>query len=174
MNIPTHAHRPLLVTAVALCLAPLTACSSGGRCVSAPGAMTPATDKKVLVNLDSQGVALGGYDPVAYFTDARPVKGDPKIRSTRGGAVYTFASVEHKAAFDADPAKYEPQFGGYCAYAASIDKVSLIDPNYWEIIDGRLILQHNQKAWDLWHRDAAGNLVKADKNWPGLVNRTCN
>jgi YHS domain-containing protein len=129
------------------------------------------SDQKILLNLDRDGVAIQGYDPVAFFTDAKPVMGDPKIRSTRGGAIYWFASADHKAMFEANPAKYEPQFGGWCAYAASIDTLSPIEPKYWEIVDGRLLLQHNQKAWDLWHKDAPGNLIKADKNWPGLVDK---
>ncbi|HBS27943.1 MAG TPA: hypothetical protein DEB06_00490 [Phycisphaerales bacterium] len=126
-------------------------------------------DQKILLNLDREGVAIQGYDPVAYFTEGKPVMGDSKIRSSHGGGVYWFASVSNKAMFDANPAKYEPQFGGWCAYAASINALSPIDPKYWEIVDGRLLLQHNQKAWDLWHKDASGNLVLADKNWPGLV-----
>lgn len=130
---------------------------------------TPAKGK-FLTNVDANGVALqGGYDPVAFFTDHKPVKGDPRFQSAYRGAIYYFATSEHKSLFDANPAKYEPQFGGFCAYAASINHVSQIDVEYWEIVDGRLLLQHNKKAWDLWHKDAAGNLVSADKNWPGLV-----
>ena len=123
------------------------------------------------LNLDRSGLALQGYDPVAYFTDGKPVKGDANITATSNGATYRFASAEHKAAFEREPAKYEPQFGGFCAYAVSINKTADIDPNFWEIIDGRLILQHNQKAWDLWQKDPAANLKKADANWPGLVAR---
>lgn len=150
----------------------LPACNTGpGECVGAAGATLPTGEAKTLLNLDRNGVAIQGYDPVAYFTEGKPVKGDPRLRSARGGAVYLFATADHKAAFDADPARYEPQFGGYCAYAASIDAVSPISPEYWEIVDGRLILQHNQKAWDLWHKDPANNLTRADKNWPGLVDR---
>lgn len=149
----------------------LGACAANGpgRCVG--GAGVPA-DRRVLLNLDRDGVGLQGYDPVAYFTDARPVKGEGTHRASFGGAVYFFASAEHRAMFEADPAKYTPQFGGYCAYAASIDRISPISPEFWEIVDGRLILQHNQKAWDLWHKDPAGNLVRADANWPGLVERS--
>lgn len=147
----------------------LTACSGPGRCVGLADA--DAANQKLLINTDQNGLALQGYDPVAYFTDSKPVKGDPAFRSTSRGAVYQFASAQHKAMFDADPARYTPQYGGYCAYAASIDAISPTDPNFWEIVDGRLILQHNQKAWDAWHKDAPGNLVKADKNWPGLVER---
>jgi YHS domain-containing protein len=130
-----------------------------------------ANEPKSIVNTDDNGLALQGYDPVAFFTDRKPVKGESDIQSTYKRATYHFASQDHKRLFDSDPAKYEPQFGGYCGYAASIDKISLISVDYWEIIDGRLVLQHNQKAWDLWHKDRAGNLVKADSNWPGLVNR---
>ncbi|MBS0195398.1 MAG: hypothetical protein JSR77_01435 [Planctomycetes bacterium] len=158
----------LLVLLVPL-VASLGACASGGgRCVGAPGT---AASANVLLNLDKDGVAIDGYDPVAYFTDAKAVKGDSSIRTIWGGAVYYFASAEHKAAFDASPEKYAPQFGGYCAYAASIDTISPVDPNFWEIVDGRLLLQHNQRAWDEWHKQPRENLVKADRNWPGLVRR---
>ncbi len=124
---------------------------------------------KVFVSVDGSGVALQGHDPVGYFTDKKPVKGKPEISSSYRGAVYFFASEDHRKMFEDSPAKYEPQFGGYCGYAASINKVSPIDVNFWEILDGRLVLQHNQKAWDLWHKDVPGNLKKADMNWPGLV-----
>lgn len=127
--------------------------------------------RQVLINRDKNGLAIEGYDPVAYFTEKKPVVGDARFRSSFGGATYQFASSAHKQAFDAEPAKYAPQFGGYCAYAASINKISPISPQFWEIVDGRLILQHNQKAWDAWHEDAAGNLKKADANWPGLESR---
>lgn len=125
---------------------------------------------KFLVNVDAQGVALeGGHDPVAFFTEHKPVQGSPQYQTAFKGAVYYFASAENKARFEKDPAKYEPQFGGYCGYAASINKVSPISVQYFEIIDGRLVLQHNKKAWDLWHEDVAANLKKADQNWPGLI-----
>lgn len=153
-------------------LAGLVGCETGpGRCVGSETAAASVQGKKVLLNLDSNGVAIQGYDTVAYFTDKKAVAGDPAIRSTYDGAVYYFASAEHKRLFDANPAAYAPQFGGYCAYAASIDTISPIDPNFWEIVDGRLLLQHNQKAWDLWHKEPGSNLVKADKNWPGIVDR---
>src|SRR5262249_35166692 len=81
-------------------------------------------DHKVLVLKDREGIAIEGYDPVAYFTDNKPVKGNPKLQSEYEGAKYFFASAEHKTAFDADPAKYAPAYGGYCGYAASIDRLS--------------------------------------------------
>jgi YHS domain-containing protein len=128
-----------------------------------------AGESRVLVNRDQNGLALQGYDPVAYFTIGKPTPGDPAITSRHLGATYRFATVEDKRAFDADPGKYAPQFGGYCGYAASIHKLSPISPEFWEILDGRLVLQHNQKAWDAWHQNVGANLAKADQNWPDLV-----
>jgi len=71
--------------------------------------------------------------------------------------------------FESDPAKYAPQFGGFCAHAVSINTTASIDPNFWEIVNGRLLLQHNKRAWNLWHKDPSTNLGKADANWPGLA-----
>lgn len=146
-------------------------CASAGQCTGVTRDPTTKPGEKVLVNLDRAGVAIQGYDPVAYFTDKRPVKGRSDIRSKYRGAVYHFANEAHKVTFDADPAKYAPQFGGWCAYAAALDALSPIDPNYWQIVDGRLILNHNDKAARLWREDVPGHLAKADKNWPGLVER---
>jgi YHS domain-containing protein len=127
---------------------------------------------KFLVNVDENGVALqSGHDPVAFFAEHKPVKGDPRYQTAYQGAIYYFASADNKATFEKNPAKYEPQFGGFCGYAASINKISPISVEQFEILDGRLVLQHNKKAWDLWHQDVPGNLKKADQNWPGLVDR---
>jgi YHS domain-containing protein len=147
----------------------LGGCAGNAKPGRGPVESRVPADTPFLVNVDSSGVALMGYDPVAFFTDARPVMGDPKNRTAYKGAIYQFASAEHQRMFESDPLKYEPQFGGFCGYAASINKVSPTDVNYWEIIDGRLVLQHNDKAWKLWHEDVAGNLKKADQNWPSVV-----
>jgi YHS domain-containing protein len=120
------------------------------------------------INLDEHGLALQGYDPVAYFTDNRPAKGDPQFTATYRGGTYQFASAAHKKAFENNPAKYAPQFGGFCGYAASINKLAPIEVEYFQVLHGRLVLQHNEKAWRLWHEDVEGNLKKADANWPAL------
>ena len=146
----------------------LTGCAKQEKRVVLSSAAGEPITSKVLVNVDDTGLALQGYDPVAYFTVGKPVKGDARFRSAYRGAVYHFSSAEHKRMFEQDPAKYEPQFGGFCGYAASIHKVSPISVEFWEVLNGRLVLQHNQKAWDLWHKDVPGNLVKADRNWPEL------
>lgn len=123
---------------------------------------------KDALNVDEKGLALQGYDPVAYFTENKPVKGSTEFTAAYKGATYHFASAEHKAAFEKDPAKYEPQFGGFCGYAASINKLAPIQPEFFQVLHGRLVLQHNEKAWTLWHEDVEGNLKKADANWPTL------
>jgi YHS domain-containing protein len=126
---------------------------------------------KTLLNLDKSGVAIQGYDPVAFFTDHKPVKGDPKFVSKRDGAVYFFASKEHKELFNADPAKYEPVFGGYCAYGVSRNKLVEIDVDAFQIVDGRLLLQYSTGVRDDFNKDAKGNLAKAEANWIGLVEK---
>ena len=126
---------------------------------------------KVLVLKNRDGAAILGYDAVAYFTDNKAAKGNPKFQSEYEGAKYYFAAADHKKLFDATPAKYAPAYGGYCGYAASIDRLSPISPEWFQIIDGRLILQHNKKAYDKFNADLKGNIVKADQNWPGLVVR---
>lgn len=132
---------------------------------------TQAADYKVLVLKNKDGVAIEGYDPVSYFTDNKAMKGNPKIVSEYEGAKYYFASADHKAQFDREPAKYAPVYGGYCGYAASIDRLSPISPEWFQIVDGRLILQHNKKAYDKFNADLKGNIVKGDQNWPGLIAR---
>ncbi|HSS99742.1 MAG TPA: YHS domain-containing (seleno)protein, partial [Terriglobales bacterium] len=84
---------------------------------------------KSLINVDRTGLALKGYDPVAYFTENKPVMGNSQFVSTYNGARYQFASAANKSAFDANPSKYEPQFGGFCAYAASEGHTAKIEPD---------------------------------------------
>ena len=126
---------------------------------------------KNLLNLDKTGVAIQGYDPVAFFTDKKPVKGDPKFVAKHGGAIYQFASKEHKDLFKADPAKYEPEFGGYCAYGVSRNKLVEIDVDAFQIVDGKLLLQYSKGVRDDFNADAKGNLAKANTNWTGLVEK---
>jgi YHS domain-containing protein len=126
---------------------------------------------KMLVNIADSGVAIQGYDPVAFFTDNKPVKGDPKFISKSNGAIYFFASQEHRDIFALNPGKYEPAFGGYCAYGVSKGKLAKIDVSAFEVKDGKLLLQHNEYARDNFDKDPKGNLTKADVNWPTLVEK---
>ena len=126
---------------------------------------------KALLNLDKAGVAIQGYDPVAFFTDAKPVKGDAKFPAKHNGAVYFFASKEHQAEFKQNPAKYEPSFGGYCAYGVSRGKLVEVDVEAFQIVNGRLLLQYSKGVRSDFNKDSKGNLTKADQNWPGLVEK---
>lgn len=127
------------------------------------------TSTKSLVNVDSAGVAIQGYDPVAFFTDGKPVKGDQKLLLKHEGAIYFFASREHKDLFKADPAKYTPEFGGYCAYGVSRNKLVEIDVDAFQIVGGKLLLQYSKGVRDDFNEDPQGNLAKANANWTGLV-----
>lgn len=124
---------------------------------------------KYFNNLNSDGVIIDGYDAVAFFTDNKPVKGDAKFQYTYEDAIYYFASQEHLDMFKANPEKYKVQFGGWCAYAVSLGRVAPIDVNTFSIVNGRLVIQHNQRAVDGWNKDVQGNLSLADKYWPQVT-----
>src|SRR5438045_3061249 len=126
---------------------------------------------KTLLNLDKAGVAIQGYDPVAFFTDHKPVKGRAEFTSKHDGATYLFSSKEHKDLFDKEPAHYEPVFGGYCAHGVASNKPVEIDVDAFQIVDGRLILQYNKSVRNDFNKDTQGNLTKAQQNWPGLVEK---
>ncbi|MCE8521320.1 YHS domain protein [Ruegeria pomeroyi] len=117
------------------------------------------------------GAAIRGYDTVAYFTEGAPVPGAPTIAVMWKGAVWHFASQENRAAFEANPRAFAPQFGGYCAYAVSRGYTSDTDPTAWQIVDGELYLIHSAEVARLWVEDVAGNIAGARKNWPAVLDR---
>jgi YHS domain-containing protein len=121
-----------------------------------------------LVNT-SGNVGVSGYDPVAFFTDAKPVKGNPAISATHQGATYHFATEEHRKLFQRSPERYLPQYGGYCAYGASRGALAPVQISTWQVRDGKLYLNKDPNVRERFDADFAGNVVKADANWPGLV-----
>ncbi|GGB12614.1 YHS domain-containing (seleno)protein [Puia dinghuensis] len=128
-----------------------------------------ADARKKQFNLDKSGLAIEGYDPVAYFTNGKPVEGRKDITLEYQGVMYRFASPGNRDAFKANPGRYEPQYGGWCAYAmgASGDKVS-VDPETFKIIDGKLYLFYNKffnNTLKSWNKDEAHLKANADKNW---------
>ena len=133
--------------------------------------ITTLLSAKTLVNVDRSGIGISGYDPVAYFTDGKAEKGLPDFSSTADGVIYLFASAEHKAAFESSPSKYEPQFGGFCAYGLSRGSLIEIDPTAFQIINGRLLLQYSKGVMNKFNKDAVTNLQKADQNWPVLLDK---
>lgn len=132
-------------------------------------ATLPAFAQKPFVHTKN-GIAIGGYDPVAYFTDAKPVKGSAAHSAQHDGATWHFASAENAAMFKGDPARYAPQFGGYCAYAVSKGATAPTDPAAWTVYEGKLYLNYDLSVRDIWSRDIPGNLAKANANWPGVLN----
>jgi YHS domain-containing protein len=146
----------------------LAACSGGAK---PPTSSPPAKPTKILVNVDDRGVGLGGNDPIAYQKDNAATAGDASLTASFAGATYQFATADHKAAFAADPARTAPQYGGYCAFAASQNRLSESDPSVFLIRDGQLLVFTNEDYREEFLKDPAGNKTKADQNWPGLVDR---
>ena len=120
------------------------------------------------INTSFTGLAIDGYDPVAYFVDSKPVKGDRQFTYDVGGATYRFASAANRDLFAKDPAKYAPQYGAFCAYAVSKNYTADTDPLAWRIVDGKLYLNYNAGAQKEWEKDVPGNIKRGDANWPGL------
>jgi YHS domain-containing protein len=134
-------------------------------------AVSVTAQTKKLINVDKNGIAIKGYDPVAFFTQNKPVIGKAEFESKYNGARYLFASAEDKAAFDANPAKYEPQFGGFCAFAVSRGHTAPIEVEAFQIVNGRLLMQYDLTVRKDFQKDTEGNLKKADENWPGVVQK---
>jgi YHS domain-containing protein len=112
------------------------------------------------------GAAIDGYDPVAYFKEMRPVKGSPDFTATHEGSTFRFSSAANRDAFVADPIKYAPQYGGFCAYAVANGYKAKIEPDAFTIVEGRLYLNYDQSIQRRWRRDIPGYIRKGDRNWP--------
>jgi YHS domain-containing protein len=121
--------------------------------------------KKMKLNLDEKGVILKGYDAVAYFKEGKAVKGDPKYSSTYQGAIYYFASADDKDTFDKSPAKYKPQYGGYCANAMTKGLLHDIDPNQFFVYKGKLYVCTGEAQIKAFKAKPDVNIKKADKKW---------
>jgi YHS domain-containing protein len=137
--------------------------------VAALGATLPAAATSPVNKSLFGGVAIEGYDPVAYFTDGKPVEGSKAHTFAWQGATWRFASAEHRALFAADPEKYAPQYGGYCAYAVGNGYTAGIDPEAWTIHDGKLYLNYDLEVQAKWLADRDALIAKADLNWPALL-----
>jgi YHS domain-containing protein len=121
------------------------------------------------VNADANGLALHGYDAVAYFTDQKAIEGSPRFTFEWNGATFRFASAANRDRFAASPEAYAPQFGGYCAWAVSRNYTADIDPNAFDIVNGKLYLNYSRMVQLRWKVDRSGNIRKAAQNWPKLV-----
>ena len=127
-----------------------------------------ADGKAEPINKNADGVALRGYDAVAYFTEGKALKGQPQWQHEWAGAKWRFASAANRDLFAKDPAKYAPQFGGYCAWAVSNNYTYDADPELWKIVNGKLYVNYNQLARFRWERDIPGRIKLAEQYWPQL------
>jgi YHS domain-containing protein len=143
----------------------------GVFCVAFAALLSSAATAYAIAPIDTnwRGLAIGGYDPVAYFTEGRPVEGTSDFTTEWKGATWRFASVAHRDAFVANPDKYAPQYGGYCAWAVAHDKTAAIDPEAWRIVDGKLYLNYSKDIQKQWEQDVPGYIGKADAIWPRLL-----
>jgi len=132
--------------------------------LSAPLSAIEPVDKSFFGDL-----ALDGYDAVAYFDEGKPVEGRKEHQAEWNGAVWRFATAERRERFLAEPERYSPRYGGYCAWAVSQGYTAGGDPKAWSIVDGALYLNYDQKVKAKWLEDAAGNIARGDENWPKLL-----
>lgn len=131
---------------------------------------TPAfADKPQVWTSFGTNVAIRGYDPVAYFTAGRPAQGLATLKANYQGAEFRFSTPANRAAFIANPARYAPQYGGYCAYAVSQGSTAGTDPNAWTIVDGKLYLNLNLSIRTRWQADRANYIAAANRNWPNVL-----
>lgn len=115
------------------------------------------------------GVAIRGFDTVAYFTESKAVKGDASISTQWNGATWYFSKQEHLELFEADPEKYAPQYGGYCAYGVAVDSLVKIEGDLWDIVDGKLYLNFNKKLQKKWRSSIPSYIQQADSKFDNLL-----
>lgn len=145
-------------------------------CAMAP-AFTPFTVSPAMagvkgstsqINLDEQGIALGGYDPIAYFESGKPMAGVASLSATYRGARYLFATAAHRKTFVAHPQRYIPEFGGFCATGTAFGEKVDVDPRTGKVVHGKLYLNNGPRALAIFDKDPAGIIGKAQTNWPSV------
>lgn len=154
----------LIGTAMAVCIGLATPAFAGPEVNTAPGGVLVAGEP-------APGLAVHGFDVVAYFTEGKPVQGDAEFAAVHKDATYRFASKENLDAFQANPGKYAPAYGGYCAYGVSVGAKFDGDPRYWKVVDGRLYLNLDEGIQQAWLKDVPGAIKKAEANWPDLAGK---
>ncbi len=132
------------------------------------GSMAFAADLDI--NADENDIALHGYDAVSYFNGTDPVKGSFEYTAAYKNAIFKFASQENRELFRAEPGRYAPQYGGYCAFGTKVEKKYDIDPNAWRVVDGKLYLNKDANVQRIWVKDVPGNIQEADVAWPKIKN----
>jgi YHS domain-containing protein len=162
MHTPSYNRRTLIKGAAILVLA--------GAPLFAPTTPAFAREPDVFTGI-VKGIAVGGYDPVAYFTDGKPQTGKAEFTHVHEGATWRFVTAANRDAFAADPAKYAPQYGGYCAWAVSQGYTAKGDPNAWKIVGGKLYLNYNKDVQKNWEQNTAKNITLANGHWPKVLDK---
>lgn len=122
-------------------------------------------------NKTDQGLALKGYDAVAYFTGGKAAQGTGEFSHTWGGATWHFTNAANRDRFAQEPTKYAPQYGGYCSWAVSHGYTADGDPEAWKIVDGKLYLNYNLKVKEKWEENIPEYVRKGDENWPAFLKK---
>jgi len=159
-----------LLVSITVLLLGISGAFASDRIKLPPESIPPSVHEGVVNTVE--GVAVKGYDVVAYFTDGKAVLGDPDITARYDGADWRFISEAHRKAFIDDPAKYEPDFGGFCAYAVAHGTKADIDPAAYTIVNGRLYLNYSIDIRTMWRKDLPTELANGDKNWPTVKDLT--
>lgn len=128
-----------------------------------------ANAAKPIYSGGKERAAIRGYDPVAYFTENQPVKGSAEYTFEYKDALWMFSSEENRTLFSSNPAKYAPQFGGYCAYAVSKNTTASIKPQYFTIHDDKLYLNYSKSVQKRWLKNKDDLIETAEANWPDIV-----
>jgi len=115
--------------------------------------------------------AVQGYDVVSYQTGKRPIRGNGNFVAVHDGATYQFSSADNQKAFEKDPEKYVPAYGGYCAFGTSVGKKFIGDPEVWRIVDGKLYLNLDTSIQSEWLKDVPGRIRSANANWPDIKDK---
>lgn len=121
---------------------------------------------------EKEGAAIKGYDPVAYFSDGKPVKGSPEHKAQYKGSEFHFASRANRDAFAANPEKYAPQYGGFCAFGTAGGYKAAIDPAAFTIVNDKLYLNYSKGVQKQWGADILGFVARADGKWPEVMRQT--
>jgi hypothetical protein len=121
--------------------------------------------EEATMSIGEGGLAIKGYDTVAYFTDSKATAGKKEFQYTWRDAKWEFTSAEHRAMFIASPEKYAPQFGAFCALGVSMEAAVQVDPEAWTIVDGKLYLNYNLEFRDKWRASKEEKIVKANAVW---------
>jgi YHS domain-containing protein len=129
----------------------------------------PVAAKDPVYTSTFSDLAVSGYDPVAYFTQGKPVEGDPAFELEWNGATWRFATQDNLDTFRKDPESYAPQYGGYCAWAVSQGYTASSDPSAWRIVNGKLYLNYSASIQQRWEKDIPGHIQSAEANWPEVL-----